>query len=60
MKNKNLRNLMDSNIQIQIIKSQIENMKFQIDNIELKNKNKMNSMMDDDPIGEQLLTNLSI
>ena len=44
---------MDANIQIQGIKSQIDNMKLQIENIEMQNNNMMNQMMMN-PIGDQL------
>ena len=47
---------MDTNLQIQGIKSQVNNMKLQIENIEMQNNN---GFMMQNPIGEQLL-NLSI
>ena len=50
---------MDTKNHIQLIKSQIMNMKLQIDNIEFQNNNRMGSMIDDGQIGEQLF-NLSM
>ena len=56
---------MDSSVQIQIIKSQIDNLKFQIENIETQNNQMKNGMMgimgmmDTNKIGEQMV-NLSI
>ena len=49
---------MDINLQIQGIKSTIDNMKLQIENIEIQNNNPMFQMMMN-PVGDQLL-NLSI
>ena len=49
---------METNNQIQLVQSQIMNMKFQIDNISIKNNNNM-QMMNNTQIGEQLL-NLSM
>ena len=56
---------MDSSVQIQIIKSQIDNLKFQIENIEIQNNQIKNGMMgmmgmmDTTKLGEQMV-NLSI
>ena len=50
---------MDSDLQIQGIKSQLENMKLQLESIEMQNSNLSNLSMMMNPTGDQLL-NLSI
>ena len=50
---------MDINIQIQGIKTELDNMKLLIENIEMQNNNIMNPMMMNNSLGDQML-NLSI